>query len=86
MKKQYQLDFRFKANNSYLEQITICVPVKNNKIDQELQNMYIAYYEHLQTFKKNLLNEFFETIDQFKDDIDHQLDKKLKSFLNINAD
>ncbi len=86
MKKQYQLDFRFKANNSYLEQITICVPIKNSQIDQELQQKYIDYYENLQSFKIESLNGFFATIDQFKDDIDHQLDKKLKSFLNIDSD
>lgn len=86
MKKQYQLDFRFKANNGYLEQISVCIPIKNNQIDIDLQKKYIEYYEKLQAFKDDTVYEFFETVNQFKDDIDHQLDKKLKLFLNINTD
>ena len=86
MKKQYSLDFRVKANNSYLEQIVICVPVKNGKIDQDMQLKFIEYYQKMRDFKQNMLNELFHSLEQFQDDIDHQLDKTLKHFLNLDIE
>ncbi|MBQ8884888.1 MAG: N-6 DNA methylase [Clostridia bacterium] len=86
MKKQYSLDFRFKANNSYLDQIVICVPVKDGKIDQNMQCRFIEYYKKLRDFKQNTLNELFASLNQFEDDIDHQLDKTLKHFLNLDIE
>lgn len=86
MKKQYSLDFRFKANNSYLEQIVICVPMKDGKIDRDMQMRFIEYYEKLKSFKQNTLKELFDALNQFEQDIDHQLDKTLKRFLNLDME
>jgi len=86
MKKQYCLDFRFKANNSYLEQIVICVPMKDGKIDKDMQLRFIEYYEKLRSFKQNTLKELFDALNQFEEDIDHQLDKTLKRFLNLDIE
>ena len=40
----------------------------------------------MRDFKQNMLNELFHSLEQFQDDIDHQLDKTLKHFLNLDIE
>lgn len=84
MKRQYELDFRFKANNNYLNYIKIAVPVnENDEFDLALQEKYVNYYKKIEKIKKETFNKFFEDINIFEKNISLQFDKKIKEYFDI---
>lgn len=84
IKKKYGFDFKHKANLINIKEITISIPLNDDgEFDIKMQQKFIDEYEKLIELKKNLMNDFFEKVSLFKDDIDNQLDNKFKEYFNI---
>lgn len=84
MKRQYELNFRFKANQSYLNDIVISIPVNDNdEFDLILQRKYVDYYKRIQKIKEEIFKPFFDDINDFEKNISSQFDRKIKEYFAI---
>lgn len=85
IKKKYGFDYKHKANQNNISEIEILIPVdENDEFDINKQNDFINHYLKMINIKEKIMAQFFEKINDFKNDIDNQLTHKVKEYFSID--